>query len=70
MKKHIQQLVAPLQTGGPTVVENLSVRDSEDRRWFRDFLESIFHSPDLDYSQFLELERVKCRHEFQRKHWF
>lgn len=49
-----------------TVASQLSKRDYNDRTWFRDFLDAIFRSPDLDYSQFMEIERVKTRHELER----
>ena len=52
------------------IVDRISIRDADDRLWYRDFLGSIFRSPDMDYSQFLELERMKSRQEILRKNWF
>lgn len=58
------------QPDHPKLVDRISIRDVDDRRWYRDFLGSIFRSPDMDYSQFLELERMKSRQEILRKNWF
>lgn len=51
------------------LVETMDRRDSEDRSWFREFLSSIFNSPDLDYSQFMQLESKKTRHRIDLRRW-
>lgn len=47
------------------LVDAMDVRDSKDRSWFRDFLHSIFSSPDLDYSQFEHLEAKKTARQMR-----
>ena len=41
------------------LVEEMDIKNADDRSWFRDFLYSIFSSPDMDYSQFERLEAKK-----------
>ena len=61
-----------IESSAPEValVESMDRRDSEDRSWFREFLSSIFSSPDLDYSQFMQLESKKTRHQIDLRRWY
>ena len=52
------------------LVDCLDVKNKEDRSWFRDFLKAIFSSPDLDYSQFVQLESKKTRHQIELNRWY
>lgn len=52
------------------LVERMDGKSSEDRSWFREFLSSIFSSPDLDYSQFMQLESKKTRHQIELSRWY
>lgn len=47
------------------LVDEMEIKDSEDRSWFRDFLNSIFSSPDMDYSQFERLEAKKTARQMR-----
>lgn len=52
------------------LVDQMDGKSSEDRSWFREFLCSIFSSPDLDYSQFIQLESKKTRHQIEANRWY
>ncbi len=45
------------------LVNELEGVRSENKSWFWSFLRGIFESPDLDYSQFEELERKRTQHQ-------
>lgn len=47
------------------LVEEMDIKNSDDRSWFRDFLHSIFSSPDMDYSQFERLEAKKTPNQMR-----
>ena len=44
------------QSTSLSLVEHLEIKNRDDKKWFRSFLNSILSSPDLDYSQFERLE--------------
>lgn len=48
------------------LVNVLDTRSREERLWFWEFLHGIFSSPDLDYSQFENLEFKRTRQEMKR----
>ena len=48
------------------LVEEMDIKNKDDRKWFRNFLESIFSSPDLDYSQFERIEGRRSRQQMER----
>ncbi|MER2513198.1 MAG: hypothetical protein ABTQ25_12425 [Nitrosomonas ureae] len=47
------------------LVNELDGGSDENRSWFRDFLDGIFSSPDLDYSQYEHLESKRTRQEMK-----
>ena len=48
------------------LVDQMDIKNGEDRSWFWDFLTSILESPDLDYSQFEKSESKRTRHQMER----
>ena len=53
-----------------TLQDHIDKRSSEDRSWFREFLNAIFSSPDLDYSKFEKLESKKTRPQVDLRKWY
>ncbi|MGK4422352.1 hypothetical protein ACSLVQ_29300, partial [Klebsiella pneumoniae] len=50
------------------LVDALEIRDkSTDRSWFRNFLHTLFSSPDLDLSQFERLETKRTPQQMRRE---
>ncbi len=49
------------------IVTELEIRDENDEPWFRNFLHDLLTAPDLDLSQFEELERKKTSQELRKK---
>jgi hypothetical protein len=52
------------------LVDQMDIKNSEDRSWFWTLLTSIFNSPDMDYSQFEYLESKKTHHQMKRNIWY
>lgn len=48
------------------LVDELDGATEENRSWFWDLLGSVFQSPDLDYSQFQQLEAKRTPQEMRR----
>jgi hypothetical protein len=48
------------------LVEHIDIKKREDRSWFREFLDEIFSSPDMDYSRFVQLEMKRTPQEMRR----
>ena len=48
------------------LVDQMEIKNRDDRHWFQEFLNSIFSSPDLDYSQFEYLESKRTRQQMER----
>ena len=61
LKRKYQRNESTLQ-----LVEEMDIQNKDDRKWFRNFLESIFSSPDFDYSQFERIEGRRSRQQMER----
>jgi hypothetical protein len=48
------------------LIHQIDIKNSEDRSWFWEFMTSILDSPDLDYSQFEQLESKRTRQQMER----
>lgn len=64
---------AALKMGNPSyrttslaLVDTLETRDRSDRSWFKNFLNAVFSSPDLDLSQFERLEMKRTLQQMRR----
>lgn len=60
------------QLNGPEIllVDSMDQKNQEDRSWFRELLESILWSTDMDLSQFERLENKRSRHQIEIERWY
>ncbi len=73
MRNSIQrQKTVPIKCGQPNdaLVDQMDIKSSEDRSWFQEFWSAIVSSPDLDYSQFTQIESKKTRHQMEIGRWY
>jgi hypothetical protein len=62
-----KQTPTPYRTSSIALVNTLEIRDRSDRSWFKNFLRSLFSSPDLDLSQFERLETKRTSQQMRRE---
>jgi hypothetical protein len=62
--------VVHMQVTPVRLVDVLDAPTRADRSWFRNFLNSILSSPDLDYSQFERLESKRTRQQMERGNYY
>jgi uncharacterized membrane protein len=53
------------QSTSLSLVEQIEIKNGDDKKWFRCFLNSILSSPDLDYSQFERLESKRTARQMR-----